>query len=199
MGAQQDGQRTKAPSPYQPEVAADAILFAGTHRRRDVFVGSSTPPTILAARLAPGVLDRVLATRGYDAQLDAAAAPASDGNLFEPAPGATQAARGRFDAEARTSRDIYTSRQADAVAAGVLASGAIGVQAALGAALVLQARAAARPSPPAVLAKGLLGLACRFRDTPVRSVARRRSSRLKVGGPMPPFATARPFPFAARR
>ncbi len=153
------GQRAKAPSPYQPEVAADAILFAATHRRRDVFVGSSTPPTILAARLAPGVLDRVLATRGYDAQLDAAAAPASDGNLFEPAPGATQAARGRFDAEARTTRDIYTSRQADAVAAGVLFLGALGIQAALGAAMALRARAVARPSPPAILAKGLLGLA----------------------------------------
>ena len=153
------GQRAKAPSPYQPEVAANAILFAATHKRRDVFVGSSTPPTILAARLAPGVLDRVLAMRGYDTQLDAAAAPASDGNLFEPAPGATQAARGRFDAEARSGRDIYTSRQADAVAAGVLLLSAVGIQAALGAALALQARASARPSPPSVTAKGLLRLA----------------------------------------
>ncbi len=156
------GQQAKAPSPYQPEVAAEAILFAATHRRRDVFVGSSTPPTILAARLAPGVMDRVLATRGYDAQLGPAAAPAGDGNLFAPAPGAAQAARGRFDAEARTSQDIYTSRQADAVAAGVLFLGALGVQAAVGAALALQARAAARASPPAIVAKGLLNLAGRL-------------------------------------
>ena len=118
------GRQTQAPSPYQPEVAADAILFAATHRRRDVFVGSSTPPTILAARLAPGLVDRALAKKGYD-QLGTKAIPPSDGNLYEPAPGGGQAARGRFDAEARSRRDIYTSRQADSVAAGLLLVGAI--------------------------------------------------------------------------
>ncbi len=69
------GRQTNAPGPYQPEVAADAILFAATHKRRDVFVGSSTPATILAARLAPGVLDKVLATKGYTAQLGDAPVP----------------------------------------------------------------------------------------------------------------------------
>ena len=123
------GQQTNAPGPYQPEVAADAIVFAATHKRRDVFVGSSTPPTILAARLAPGLVDKMLAARGYTSQLSAKPLPPSDGNLFEPAPGADQAARGRFDAEAKSKRDIYTSRQADAVAAGVLVLGAVGLQA----------------------------------------------------------------------
>ena len=123
------GQQTKAPSPYQPEVAADAIVFAATHKRRDVFVGSSTPPTILAARLAPGLMDRVLASKGYSGQLGDTAVPPSDGNLDAPAPGGQQAAHGRFDAEANSKRDIYTSRQADAVAAGVLLLGAIGLKA----------------------------------------------------------------------
>ena len=123
------GRQTNAPGPYQPEVAADAIVFAAMHRRRDVFVGSSTPAAILAARLAPGVMDRVLATKGYSAQLGKEAAPVSDGNLFAPAPGADQAARGRFDAQASSRRDIYTSRQADVVAAGVLLFGALGLKA----------------------------------------------------------------------
>ena len=121
------GQQAKAPGPYQPEVAADAIVYAATHKRRDVFVGSSTPATILAARLAPGVLDRVLASRGYSAQLSEKSEPVSDGNLFLPAPGGSQAAHGRFDAEANSKRDIYTSRQADAVAVGVVAAGVIGL------------------------------------------------------------------------
>lgn len=122
------GQETKAPSPYQPEVAADAIVFAATHRRRDVFVGSSTPPTILASRLAPSVMDRVLAKQGYSAQLGDGAAPKSEGNLFKPAPGGGQGAHGRFDAEAKTRRDIYTSRQGDVVAAGLLLVGVIGLK-----------------------------------------------------------------------
>jgi short-subunit dehydrogenase len=120
------GQRAQAPGPYQPEVAADAIYYAATHRRRDVFVGSSTPPSIFAARLAPGLVDRALATKGYE-QLGDEAAPANGGNLFEPAPGGQQAAHGRFDAEASSRRDIYTSRQADGVAVGLLVAGAAGL------------------------------------------------------------------------
>ena len=122
------GQETKAPSPYQPEVAADAIVFAATHKRRDVFVGSSTPAAIVAARLAPSVVDRVLAKRAYTAQLSDRPAPMSDGNLFQPAPGGDQAAHGRFDAQSKTRRDIYTSRQGDLVAAGLLLVGAVGLQ-----------------------------------------------------------------------
>ncbi len=160
------GRETKAPSPYQPEVAAEAIVFAATNHRRDVFVGSSTPPTILAARLAPGILDRVLASRGYDAQLGAAA-PLRDGNLFEPALGATQAARGRFDAQAKSSRDIYSSRQADAVAVGVLFLGALGLQVAAGAAIAVQARMV-RPAGPAIVAAGVSALLRRLAPAPLR-------------------------------
>ena len=121
------GQQTNAPSPYQPEVAADAIVFAATHKRRDVFVGSSTPPAIVASRLAPGLLDRVLAKQAYTSQLTDQSAPASEGNLFAPAPGAVQAAHGRFDAQAKSKRDIYSSRQADMVAAGLLLFGGLGL------------------------------------------------------------------------
>ncbi|MBC7799749.1 MAG: SDR family oxidoreductase [Gemmatimonadaceae bacterium] len=122
------GQRTQAPSPYQPEVAADAIVFAATHKRRDVYVGASTPPTILAARLAPSVVDRAMAKKAYSAQLSDTPAAANEGNLFTPAPGGHQGAHGDFDAGAKTARDIYTSRQADVVAAGLLLVGAIGLR-----------------------------------------------------------------------
>ncbi|MDT7951662.1 MAG: SDR family oxidoreductase [Acetobacteraceae bacterium] len=120
------GQEAQAPGPYQPEVAAEAIVFAATHHRRDVFVGATTPPAILAARLAPSLIDRVLAKKGYD-QLGERAVPPSDGNLFEPAQGGEQAAHGRFDSQAKERRDIYSSRQADAVAGGLLLVGAAGL------------------------------------------------------------------------
>jgi NAD(P)-dependent dehydrogenase (short-subunit alcohol dehydrogenase family) len=124
------GQRAKAPDPvYTPETAAKAIVFAATHRRRDVWVGRQTPPTILAARLAPGVLDRVLAKKGYEGQLDGRRQATTAGNLFEPAAGPA-VAQGRFEARARDgSREIFSSRQADAVAVGVLLSGAVGLAA----------------------------------------------------------------------
>ena len=112
------GRQTKAPGPYQPEIAADAIVFAATHKRRDVFVGRTTPPTILVGRLLPGVIDHVLARGGYSQQLGAETATPSDGNLFEPAAGREQGSHGRFDSDADSGRDIYSSRQADAVAGG---------------------------------------------------------------------------------
>ena len=146
------GQEMIVAGPYQPEVAADAIVYAATHRRRDVFVGSATPPLIIASRLAPNQMDRLLATAGYRAQLGKSPAPNQDGNLFDPAPGAIQAARGRFDAQAKTSRDIYTSRQGDVVAAGMLLLGAIGVQAALGALAMGQLRSTGRLARAAAMA-----------------------------------------------
>ena len=74
-----------------------------------------------------------------------------DGNLFAPAPGDSQAARGRFDAQANSRRDIYTSRQGDMVAAGVLLLGAIGVHAGLTAAGIATARFSKAASLAAIL------------------------------------------------
>ena len=122
------GRRTNAPGPYQPEVAADAIVFAATHKRRDVFVGSSTPPTILASRLAPSLVDKMLSRTGYSGQLSDTPMEQTEGNLYKPAPGSEQGAHGRFDSTAKTKRDIYTSRQGDVVAAGLLLVGAISLK-----------------------------------------------------------------------
>ena len=57
------------PPIYQPEVAARAILYAADHpRRREYFVAWSTVLTVLANRVAPGLLDRYLARTGYASQ-----------------------------------------------------------------------------------------------------------------------------------
>jgi NADP-dependent 3-hydroxy acid dehydrogenase YdfG len=57
------------PPVYQPEVAAEAIVWAAQHpRRRELWVGGSTVVTIVGNRLAPWLADRYLAKTGYDSQ-----------------------------------------------------------------------------------------------------------------------------------
>ncbi len=90
------------PPIYQPEVAARAIVWAASHRRRELWVGAPTVATIVATQLAPGLLDRYLARNGFDAQqTDEPVDPHRADNLYEPAPG-NQGARGEFDDEAHS-------------------------------------------------------------------------------------------------
>jgi len=106
------------PPIYQPEVAARAILFAATHRRREVWVGLPTVKAIIANKFVPGLLDRYLARAGYGGQLSAEAkAPDAPANLFTPADG-DWAAHGRFGSRSReTSWEMWTSRHQGALAA----------------------------------------------------------------------------------
>ncbi len=91
------------PPIYQPEVAADAIVFAATHRRREVYVGLPTCEAIVANKIAPGLLDRYLARTGFDSQqTDEPKDAKQPDNLFRPAPG-DFAAHGSFDDRARKS------------------------------------------------------------------------------------------------
>lgn len=76
------------PPIFQPEVAAQAIVWAAHHRRREVRVGASTVKAILGNKVAPGSLDRYLAKTGYEAQqTDQPVSGDRPGNLFEPVPG----------------------------------------------------------------------------------------------------------------
>jgi short-subunit dehydrogenase len=105
---------------FQPEVAARAIVFAAFNPRREVWVGMPTLKTILANRIAPGLLDRLLAKMGYSGQLTDEPKPAgAQGNLFETVSGA-YGAHGRFDARARSnSWEFFTSRHRGAVVGGL--------------------------------------------------------------------------------
>jgi NAD(P)-dependent dehydrogenase (short-subunit alcohol dehydrogenase family) len=90
------------PPIFQPEVAADAVLWAATHPRREVMVGWPTVKAIVGNALVPGIADQYLARTGYDAQqTDEPAEPDRPDNLFEPVPGDDQAAHGPFDADAK--------------------------------------------------------------------------------------------------
>jgi NAD(P)-dependent dehydrogenase (short-subunit alcohol dehydrogenase family) len=95
--------RSPQPVPpiYQPEVAADAIVWAAAHPRRELMVGWPTVKAIVGNAIAPAVADRYLARSGYDAQqTDEPIEPGRPDNLFDPVPG-DQAARGPFDDESR--------------------------------------------------------------------------------------------------
>jgi NAD(P)-dependent dehydrogenase (short-subunit alcohol dehydrogenase family) len=85
------------PPIYQPEVAARAIVWAATHRRRELRVGAPTVATLLANAVAPGLLDRYLGRTGYRSQQTGEpASPDRPANLWEPVPG-DRGAHGGFD------------------------------------------------------------------------------------------------------
>jgi short chain dehydrogenase len=65
-GAPADAQ--PVPPIFQPEVAAEAVVWAAHHDRREIYVGSSTVEAILGNRIAPRLLDQYLAEKGYSAQ-----------------------------------------------------------------------------------------------------------------------------------
>ena len=75
------------PPIYQPELAADAVVWASRHPGREVNVGGTTTATILAQKLWPGLLDRYLGKTGFDAQqTDEPDDPNRADNLFSPVP-----------------------------------------------------------------------------------------------------------------
>ncbi|HYZ29055.1 MAG TPA: SDR family oxidoreductase [Thermoleophilaceae bacterium] len=96
----------KVPQPvppyYQPEVAADAVNWAAHNRRRELYVGGPTLKTIVGNKVAPWLVERVLAKQGYSGQQsDRPADPERRDNLMSPPPG-DPGAHGPYDAGART-------------------------------------------------------------------------------------------------
>jgi NAD(P)-dependent dehydrogenase (short-subunit alcohol dehydrogenase family) len=73
------------PPIYQPEVAAQAVVHAAHHYRREWFVGSSSVLAIEGNKVAPGFADWYLGRQGYGAQqYDGHAGPDRPNNLHEP-------------------------------------------------------------------------------------------------------------------
>jgi short-subunit dehydrogenase len=88
------------PPIYQPEVAAEAIVWAAHHRRPEVWVGGTTVATILADRVAPRLLDHYLARTGFDSQQrDEPVESDRASNLWEPVEG-DHGTHGDFDGTA---------------------------------------------------------------------------------------------------
>ncbi len=121
----------RAPQPvppiFQPEIIADAIHRASHHPRREILLGWPTIKAVVGNKIAPGIADRYLATRGYEGQLTDQPNTHPPANLFAPVPG-DRGAHGRFDARARSS---------DAIARAAAMLGAAGTQAVIAAVMAL--------------------------------------------------------------
>ena len=115
------------PPIYQPDVAADAIVWASRHARREIWVGIPTVQAIVGNRVAPGLLDRYLARTGVESQqTDEPEDPNRPDNLWDPVPG-DPGAYGRFGNEAREfSPQLWASLHRGVVGA-VLAGVALGI------------------------------------------------------------------------
>lgn len=72
------------PPIFQPEVAADAILYAGHNNRREIYVGLPTVEAIIGNKIAPALLDHYLGATGYASQQTAdPVSPDRRNNLWE--------------------------------------------------------------------------------------------------------------------
>ncbi len=115
------------PPIYQPELAAEAIVWASEHRRREVNLGFPTTLSIVANNFVPGLLDHYLAWKGLSSQKASwPIEPDRFDNLWEPVAG-DHGAHGEFDSMAHESTVqwwMVRNRAWLLGAAGVAAAGA---------------------------------------------------------------------------
>jgi short-subunit dehydrogenase len=113
------------PPIFQPEVAAEAIVHASRHYRREWYVGGSTVEAIVGNKIAPALGDWYLGRTGYDAQqYDGLVEPDRKDNLFEPVDDQEDfGAHGDFDDRAKTfSWQLFASQHRDSlICAGAVA------------------------------------------------------------------------------
>src|SRR3954463_4980719 len=91
------------PPIFQPEVAAEAIVWASENPRRELAVGWPTVEAIVGNKIAPGWLDAYLARTRFDAQMtDEPESPGRPDNLWEPVDDRRDhGAHGTFDDRSR--------------------------------------------------------------------------------------------------
>ncbi len=124
-----------APQPvppiFQPEVAAEAILWAADHDRPEVYVGGSTVVAIVGNKIAPRIGDLYLARTGYASQqTDEPVSPDRPDNLWKPVSG-DHGAHGRFDGRAHSrSVQLWLTMHRGAIALGAGALAMLGALAA---------------------------------------------------------------------
>jgi len=119
------------PPIFEPEVPAQAIVWAADHPRRELWVAHSAVKAILAQKLAPWIADRYLARNGYRGQQTGEPVPPHRPcNLYEPVEG-LHSMRGRFDGQATArSPELWLTEHRAGIAGG-LAAAAAGVALAL--------------------------------------------------------------------
>lgn len=117
------------PPIFQPEVAAEAIVWAAGTDRPEVYVGGPAVKAIVGNRIAPRLLDHYAASEAYGGQMtEEPEDPDRPHNLWEPLDETEdRGARGAFDDRAKNgSAQLWANRHrgllATAGAAGVAAA-----------------------------------------------------------------------------
>ena len=96
------GRPQPVPPIFQPELAGRGVYWAAHHRRREVCVGFPAVKAIAINKWFPSLVDRVLARKGYQGQVDMEPVPEErPDNLFDAAP-VDYGTHGRFDARAKS-------------------------------------------------------------------------------------------------
>ena len=118
------------PPIYQPELAAEAIIYAAYQNRREMEVGMSTVLAVEGNKVFPGLMDRYLARTNYEAQqTDQPVEADRRDNLWTPVPG-DHGAHGTFDDRAgNSSPQLWANmnRRWLALAGGALAGLTLGI------------------------------------------------------------------------
>ncbi len=118
------------PPIYQPEIAADAVVFASHHDRREMYVGISSVKAIVGNKFFPGLLDHYLARVGYEGQqTNEPRDPNQPDNLYQPVPG-DHGPHGDFGSRARSwSPQLWSDKHRDTLTLGFLALVGLGLTA----------------------------------------------------------------------
>lgn len=107
---------------YEPEAAANAVLYAALNNEREIYYGYSTYKTILGNKVLPGFLDKYLAKTGFDGQQtnepDDKNRP---NNLWQPIPG-DHGAKGNFDKTAKHYSPLFKIKKNEFLAAAGLSA-----------------------------------------------------------------------------
>ena len=91
------------PPIYQPEIAAEAIIYAAYQNRRELEVGIPTVVAVEGNKFFPGLMDHYLARTNYEAQqTDEPVETDRRDNLWSPVPD-DHGAHGTFDDRASDS------------------------------------------------------------------------------------------------
>lgn len=109
---------------FQPEVAADAILFAAENDRREIMVGYTTVEATLGEKIIPGTLDRYLSKVAWDgSMLPEPADPNQPDNFWKPVQG-DHGAHGPFDQIShRFSPQLWATKHRAGLLGGLLFAG----------------------------------------------------------------------------
>ncbi len=96
---------------YQPESAAEAVVYAAKHDEREIFFGYPTYQTILGNKFIPGYLDKYLGHIGYSGQqTDEPKDSDRQNNLWESMPG-DHGAHGPFYKKTMHSSPLFIAKK----------------------------------------------------------------------------------------